>query len=76
MIKTATAYVGQVIHYNGHDYTVTEGPEYEYASVAETVNERGGDALLFLKLDDNGDIIRAATRKGAWQDVKVTQPTS
>ncbi|MFJ4653902.1 hypothetical protein ACIP5Y_21775 [Nocardia sp. NPDC088792] len=72
MIKPATDYVGQVIHYNGHDYTVSEGPEYEYCSVADTVNELGQPTLLFLSLDDNGDIARAATRNGPWKDVTVT----
>ena len=72
MINPATHYVGQVIHYNGHDYTVTEGPEFEYCPVAWTVNERNQETMLFLRLDDNsGEIIRAATRNGSWQDVQI-----
>ncbi|WP_433717021.1 hypothetical protein ACQP2U_42485 (plasmid) [Nocardia sp. CA-084685] len=74
MIKAAEDYVGQIVHYNGHNYTITEGPEYEYAAAAVTVNERRQAALLLLKLDESGDIVRAATRHGPWKDVTITQP--
>lgn len=67
-------YVGQIIHYAGHTYTIIEGPEYRYAAIAHTVNERGQAAMLFLKLDDNGNITRAATRHGSWENVTITKP--
>lgn len=67
-------YIGQTIHYAGHHYRITDGPDYRYAAIAQTVNERGQAAMLFLKLDDNGDITRAATRHGSWEDVTITKP--
>jgi hypothetical protein len=75
-LKPADHYVGQVIHYGGRRYTITEGPEYEFASLARTRNDRGQEVVLLLRLNADGEIIRASTRHGNWQDVTVTAPVA
>lgn len=72
MIKPAAQYIGQVIDYNGTRYTITEGPADEQTPLVFVTNQRGQESPMATSLDDNGNIVRAATRRGPWRDVTVT----
>jgi hypothetical protein len=69
-----TTYVGQIIDYCGRRYTITEGPASEHTPLTLTVNDRGDETMLAVRLDDHGAIYAATTLEGSWRGVAVIVP--
>lgn len=72
MIKPAAEYLGQIIHCNGHDYTILGGPDYEHAPIVDCIEELGKLTVLFVKLGDDGAIAQVSTHGSVWHDVTIT----
>lgn len=68
---------GTVVHYRGRRYVLAEEPEMvdEDAGCVAVVNSRGHEGWLFVAVDNNGRIVRAATLHEPWADVTSEPPT-